>query len=214
MQTKKKLILTILIIVVVVISLVVIITYNSAQALYERGNCYYIGSGGPKNIEKAVEYYMRAAKRGHDTAQYVIARCYLNGEGVAKDSLEAVDWYRKAAEQGYDSAQYMMGDLYRLREVGAGLFEKEKEENREKTDTANMYYWYRKAAEQGLPAAQLALGMAYIANRDTTQGVVWCQKAAEPDFDNASPYSILSIANASSSGLMASCCGVVNRVSV
>ncbi len=35
-----------------------------------------------------------------------------------------------------------------------------------------------------------------------------------PDFDNASPYSILSIANASSSGLMASCCGVVNRVSV
>ena len=36
----------------------------------------------------------------------------------------------------------------------------------------------------------------------------------KPDFDNASPYSILSIANASSSGLMASCCGVVNRVSV
>ena len=38
--------------------------------------------------------------------------------------------------------------------------------------------------------------------------------ATVPDFDNASPYSILSIANASSSGLMASCCGVVNRVSV
>lgn len=49
-------------------------------------------------MQKAVEWYTKAAEQGHAAAQYNLGNCYYDGEGVEKDLQKAIEWYTKAAE--------------------------------------------------------------------------------------------------------------------
>jgi TPR repeat protein len=76
-------------------------------ALYATGNWT-----GPKDSVQAVQWYRRAAERGHADAQYNLGFMYLLGEGVQNDPEEGLRWLRLAAAQGDGSAMRLMADLY------------------------------------------------------------------------------------------------------
>ena len=56
-------------------------------------------------MQKAVEWYTKAAEQGNAVAQYNLGVCYNFGKGVEKDLQKAIEWYTKAAEQGDEDAQ-------------------------------------------------------------------------------------------------------------
>ncbi len=64
-----------------------------------------------KRLEKAVEYFRRAAKDNNKEAQFMIGLCYERGEGVRVEKTMAIYWYSKAAEQGHLLAQKRLNEL-------------------------------------------------------------------------------------------------------
>ena len=68
---------------------------------------------GPKDSALAVQWYHRAAERGHSDAQYNLGFMYVIGEGVQRDHEEGLRWLRLAADQGEGPAMRLMADLYR-----------------------------------------------------------------------------------------------------
>ena len=92
------------------------------------GIIYYQGRGVEKDVDKAVSYYLRAArhgdsnglllmglvatKEGNAEAQYYLGEFLAEGRLVPKNYEKAVNWLSKAAEQDYTQAQYMLGKMY------------------------------------------------------------------------------------------------------
>ena len=116
----------------------------NADECYEKGDDYYYGRGVVKDYVKAIEWYRKAAKQGHASAQYDLGFMYHNGYGISKNDTLAIEWYRKAAEQCNANAQNSLGFMYHN---GYGVSK----------DYATAVEWYRKAAEQGQENAQKAL---------------------------------------------------------
>ncbi len=54
--------------------------------------------------EEAVNWLLKAAKRGQDQAQYVIGGLYMTGLGLEKDPVLAHMWFSLAVKQGNESA--------------------------------------------------------------------------------------------------------------
>ena len=86
---------------------------GDAEAQFNLGSIYKKGNGVPKESEKAMEWYLKAAEQGYAEAQSNLGVLYANGEGVPKDAVKAVDWWRKAAEQGYAQAQFNLGLMHK-----------------------------------------------------------------------------------------------------
>ncbi|MEI8248149.1 MAG: hypothetical protein WCI51_20100 [Lentisphaerota bacterium] len=85
------------------------IAYSSTMQLiiyaeYKQGHVY----AQDQNMEKAVEYYRKAADHGYARAQYKLGICYANGEGVKKDMEAAARWWRRAAAQGHSHAKELL----------------------------------------------------------------------------------------------------------
>jgi TPR repeat protein len=128
---------------------------GDAEAQYNLGLCYGVGSGVPKDEVEAVKWYRKAAEQGNAEAQSDLGNCYAHGTGVKMDEVEAVKWYRKAVDQGDTNAQYNLGFCY---SIGSGV----------PKDAVMAAKWgrkavkgYRKAAKQGNTAAQIGLGGCY-----------------------------------------------------
>lgn len=86
--------------------------------------------------DKAYEWYLRTAERGHAGAQCVIGNFNqsgpLFGPGLPKDTSKAIDWYRKAAAQGYTDAVIGLGECYETQK-----------------NYHEAYKWYKEALKQG-----------------------------------------------------------------
>ena len=76
----------------------------SGQYAYEQGEKYY-GRGVGQDYAKALEWYLKAAEKGHSGAEYSIGWMYEYGLGVGPDSSMALIWYRRAAAHGNEDAQ-------------------------------------------------------------------------------------------------------------
>ena len=100
----------------------------------------HTGRGGEADLSGAIEWYQRAARQGHASAQYVLASLYQHGEGVEANEAEAAKWFKAAAAQGVAAAQLLLADCY-LR--GRGVPE----------DYVLAYVWFNHAAAQGLDLA-------------------------------------------------------------
>lgn len=92
----------------------------------------------------AIDWYRRAAEKGHAVAQHRLGVFYATGDGVPLNEEEAVAWYEKAARNGLAEAQY---DLAVRCVLGRGT---------PKDERAGIE-WYRQAARQGYQAALKAL---------------------------------------------------------
>ncbi|MDH5230550.1 MAG: ankyrin repeat domain-containing protein [Gammaproteobacteria bacterium] len=93
---------------------------GNANAQYFLARLYRNGRGVEKNLERAFDWFLKAAEQGHARAQYNVGFMYQLGKGRAKDLEEAKRWYQKAAEQGDSVAQTK---LKQLNQEGMGLFE-------------------------------------------------------------------------------------------
>lgn len=69
-------------------------------AMYELGFLYLRGFGAPRDFDKAILHFQKAAKADNTDALCRLGLCYEFGDGVKKDLEQAVSWYRKAAALG------------------------------------------------------------------------------------------------------------------
>eukprot|EP00128_Syssomonas_multiformis_P018256 Colp12_sorted_trinity150504_noHs@20740 len=124
-------------------------------------------------MEKAVQFYEKAAAQGHLDAQYIVGMCYSMGLGAEVDRVRALEWLTSAANGGQTQAQLTLGLAYNS---GAGVAEQ---------DQAQGAKWFRKAAEAGLAQAQVCLGIALSEGhgvpRDLQEAAKWFQSAAQQE---------------------------------
>ena len=104
------------------------------------GNMWLI----PKDAEKAISFFKRAAQQHNQFAQYRLGKIYLTGEDAPKDVETAIRYLTSAAEQGNQYAQYTLGKLYLMG----------KEVPRDKETAVR---WFTLAAAQGNIYAQFFL---------------------------------------------------------
>ena len=178
-----------------------------ADAQLSLGDMYANGIGVPRDEDRALQWYAKAARQshkvnlsvlkqlaeqGHADAQFRLGDRYKEGKGVPRDGDMACQWYakavatlKKAAEQGDADAQYRLGTMYK---EGKGVPRND--------DMACQ--WYAKAAAQGHEAGlcvlkqlavqgdadvQFCLGDMYKKGkgvpRDGDMARRWLKKAAE-----------------------------------
>ncbi len=143
---------------------------GDAEAQWQLGDCFRLGTGIEKDDKQAVKWYRKAAEQSNAEGQWNIGCCYLYGVGVVTDEKQAVEWLRKAAEQNNAEGQYHLGCCY---SYGAGV----------EKDDKQAVSWYRKAAEQNNAAGQWNIGDCYQygwgIEKDEKQAAEWFRKAAE-----------------------------------
>lgn len=117
---------------------------NDPNALFNLGQVYRLGRGVPKDMPTARNYYERAARLGHVSAQGNLGTLYFFAEDSAlKDQEKAVSWWQEAATNGDARSQYMLGVLFFNGEVVD-------------RDWTRAYAWMNLAASAGLPEASQA----------------------------------------------------------
>lgn len=72
------------------------------------GRMYEFGEGVPKNVERAIELYCRAARDGDSAAQFSLGWIYANGRGVPRQDALAAYYFSRAAAQGHTQAKNML----------------------------------------------------------------------------------------------------------
>ena len=78
--------------------------HSTAEAYSNLGVSYYYGNGIYQDYKKAVQYYQRAAAKGHPFGMYNLAVACENGNGTPQDMDKAIKYYQMAAEHGVNMA--------------------------------------------------------------------------------------------------------------
>lgn len=142
---------------------------DEVQAWYERARTLDVDGASPAQLSEAVDWYRRAASRGHAGAQTQLALMYLGGYGVRGNPEEAARWFRRAAESGDATAQYSIALLYHQ---GHGVVR----------DFSEALYWYESAARQGNAGAMNNLavmhGMGEGVPQSNVEAYAWFAVAA------------------------------------
>ncbi|MBO7598522.1 MAG: SEL1-like repeat protein [Bacteroidales bacterium] len=131
----------------------------TVEDMFQRGLALY----ELEEYSEAVQWFEKAAIRGHSASQYQLGRCFYKGIGVTQNYQTAVSWWQKSADQGYDKAQYGLGVCY---DFGDGV-----PQNYQKA-----VEWYQKAVAQDNTDAQYNLGACYYEGEGVAKDY---QKAAE-----------------------------------
>jgi len=118
---------------------------KAAQKQYELAMKYFDGQGIEKDEILATQWFKKAAKQDHPTAQAMLGMMYHVGtSAIKKDQHQSINWLKKAANQGQVDSQFMLGTLYLSGKDFA-------------IDTQQAEKWFQKAAEQGHALAQKKL---------------------------------------------------------
>ena len=113
------------------------------------GVLYAGGKGVPPSDTQAVDWFTRAAKKGHVESMHNLAVILSRTPGSLKDPQAARSWYRAAAEKGYARSQAGYAEMLA---AGAGG----------PVDRDEARIWIQKAAAQNEPRGQYLLGMLHI----------------------------------------------------
>jgi TPR repeat protein len=114
----------------------VLAQFGDPKAQFGLGVMHTFGQGVPKDDTRAMDWYRRAAERGHAGAQLFLGHGLESGNGAEQNLEAAFFWFLRAAEQGEARAQNNLGRLY---ETGRGT-------NR---DLDIALYWYEESARNG-----------------------------------------------------------------
>ena len=79
---------------------------GDADALFNMGQAYKLGRGVAKNEKIALDYYRKAATRGHGPAQEKLG---ITLYAQADTKAESVRWLEQAAKRNQPRAQYVLG---------------------------------------------------------------------------------------------------------
>jgi TPR repeat protein len=134
------------------------------------------GTGAPKDLTAALQWFQRAAEQNDARGQYYLGLMYERGYAVVRSYATALDWYRKAADQNYPPAEVAVARFY-----GRGLGVPR--------DVSQRNAWLLRAAGQDSPMAQNILGNIYRLGlgvpQDLATAAQWYQRAAAHDFGPA-----------------------------
>ncbi len=103
------------------------------------GYLYENGRGVPQNINEAVKWYRKSAKKKYTKALNNLAYLYQNGNGVEKDKRKAEELLKMSAKQGDDVACLNLGILY---------------QTNNEINMENAKFWYKKAMNKGNEVAE------------------------------------------------------------
>ena len=84
---------------------------DSAQAAFNLGQCYFGAQGTEQDCPKALEWWKKAAERGHGRAAANAAMAYHSGEGIAADAVQARRLAERAAELNDPSGLVLLGEM-------------------------------------------------------------------------------------------------------
>lgn len=150
------------------------------EAQYYIGLCYAKGFGVKKDMDKAFEWYNKAAEQGNAKAMLDLAvSCYMEGKGVKKDEKKAYDLIEKAADKGEPDAMWILGEQYiaGIKDPSDPGVKKAEKLWKKAFDI------YRKRAQKGDTSAMCRVGRCYLRGRgvkqDKNEYVKWIRKAAD-----------------------------------
>lgn len=103
------------------------------------GYLYENGRGVPQNINEAVKWYRKSAKKKYTKALNNLAYLYQNGNGVEKDIRKAEELLKMSAKQGDNVACLNLGILY---------------QTNNEINMENAKFWYKKAMNKGNEVAE------------------------------------------------------------
>ncbi len=83
----------------------------SAAAAFNLGQCYYGAQGTEQSCAMALDWWKKAAARGHGRAASAAAMAYLSGEGVPADAALARKLAERAAELNDPNGLVVLGDM-------------------------------------------------------------------------------------------------------
>ena len=147
---------------------------GDAESQYILGCCKALGvsesaiivSEAFQDEKAAIEWWGKAARRGHENAKFMLE--LYNDYGVPISKVVATN--PEAAKRGDAVAQKNLGVCYAK---GYGVLQ----------SWTEAVKWYRKSAEQGYASAQFNLGRCYAKGygvlQSWTEAVKWYRKAAE-----------------------------------
>ena len=146
---------------------------DTPEGAYLMAKRYETGENGfERNLRKAFDLYVKAARTGYDEAQLRLGAAYENGELNLKENYEkAYDWYLKAANNGNVEAMFILAEAYNYEELDL------------EEDEDEAFEWYLKAAKNGHVDAQVIVAEAYElenlgVDEDEGEALEWYLKAA------------------------------------
>ena len=109
---------------------------------------YKSGTAVEKNIQKAVEWFTKAAEQGNVQAMDALGNIYssLGKKEWKADNSKSLYWWTQAAQRGNARAQFNLSIYY----------------NTIQQDFSQRLYWLNEAAKNGHDIAQNALGELYL----------------------------------------------------
>ena len=110
--------------------------HDVREAAYDMGRVHEFGMAGDIDIDKALEWYGKAAGFGEPRAQWRMGMAWVNGEGRAPDPRQAVEWFEKSAASGWPDGMLSLAVMYA---TGDGV----------PLDPARAASLYRQAADLG-----------------------------------------------------------------
>ncbi len=140
----------------------------NAQSYFEKAMSALNGTGVPKDVDKALEYFELAANINHVEAQYWLGYLLSDGTQVKQDSIKGAHYLKMASDNGYVKAHYEYAvSLF----TGCGV---------EKDKALGMKY-ARRAALEGYVVAQdkmlaFSLGLVPSPSVDPDDAEFWYRK--------------------------------------
>lgn len=102
---------------------------GDTEAQYRIGVLLHTGKGVPQDYEKAMRWYLMAAKMGHRGAQNQLGVMCREGHGVEKNIKLARMWFQLATTHYEDEAQTNLSRLNQLPKQRQQIFTQDKESN-------------------------------------------------------------------------------------
>jgi TPR repeat protein len=145
--------------------------------MYMLGLMSFNGDGVPRDVNKALSWWQKAADEHHPEAQYLLGCALMEGKlGLEQDTAAGVAMLEKAANGGCIPASVYLGKVYAK---GMGV----------PSDLEKAMKWYEQAAAGGNAHAQYIIGLAYLEGSGVSQnsvtGAHWIRMAAGQDHVNA-----------------------------
>ena len=135
------------------------------------------GYACPKDGNKAMEWFRRAAEQGDVMGMDKLGYAYLYGRNVEVDFAEAATWLIKAADLGSADSSFYIGHMLRL---GLGVT----------PNLGKASQWMLSASEKNHAGAQYTLGRMYAdglaVNRE--EAIKWMTKSAELGDEDAKEW--------------------------
>lgn len=142
---------------------------------------YISGNKGvEKNLKKAFEWYLKAARQNDAEAQYEVFNLIFQvSKIVTEDEMEeAINYLPKAADQGYGPAIVQMGNIF------ANRYNK----------YVDAFRCYKDAAQRSYPIAFLALGDCYLYGKGTEQNLTEAEHCYQMALEYNLPNAYLGLA--------------------